>query len=110
MKDSEKQQVLAEYHASPLGGHRGINQTLKRIQTQFNWEEIADDVKEFVSKCPSCQIHKTCNRNIKQPMIISTTAMEPFEKVFIDVVGPLPSTDNNNVYILTMQGDLQNIQ
>lgn len=39
-------------------------------------------------------------------MIISTTAMEPFEKVFIDVVGPLPRTDNNNVYILTMQDDL----
>jgi len=106
LKDSEKQQVLMEYHASPLGGHRGINQTLKRIQTQFNWEGLADDVKEFASKCPSCQIHKTCNWNIKQPMIISTTTMEPFEKVFIDVVGPLPRTYNNNVYTLTMQDDL----
>ncbi|KAL4082984.1 hypothetical protein QTP88_028314 [Uroleucon formosanum] len=106
LKDSEKKQVLAEHHSSPLGGHRGINQTLKRIQMQFNWDGLAEDVKEYVAKCPSCQIHKTFNKNVKQPMVISTTAMEPFEKVFIDVVGPLPKTDSDNVYILTMQCDL----
>lgn len=39
-------------------------------------------------------------------MIISTTALEPFEKVFIDVVGPLPRADNGNAYILTMKYDL----
>lgn len=32
--------------------------------------------------------------------------MEPFEKLFIDVVGPLPRTTANNAYILTMQCDL----
>lgn len=32
--------------------------------------------------------------------------MEPFEKVFIDVVGPLPRTNNGNAYFLTMQYDL----
>ncbi|KAL4103589.1 hypothetical protein QTP88_018950 [Uroleucon formosanum] len=39
-------------------------------------------------------------------MIISTTASEPFEKVFIDVVGPLTRTLDGNAYILTMQCDL----
>jgi len=71
-----------------------------------SWEGLADDVKEYVSKYSSCHINKTCNKNVKQPMVISTTATEPFEKVFIDVVGPLPRTDSNNAYILTMQCDL----
>lgn len=31
LTDSEKQHILAEYHSSPLGGHRKIHQTLKRI-------------------------------------------------------------------------------
>ncbi|KAL4135886.1 hypothetical protein QTP88_007468 [Uroleucon formosanum] len=105
-KHAEKQEIIAEHHSSLLGGHRGINQTLKRIQTQFNWEGLSDDVKEYISKCPSCHIHKTCNKNVRQPMVISTTATEPFEKVFINVVGPLPRTDSNNAYILTMQCDL----
>ncbi|CAI6368288.1 unnamed protein product [Macrosiphum euphorbiae] len=103
---AEKLEIIAEHHSSLLGGHRGINQTVKRIQTQFNWEGLEDNVKEYVSKCPSCQINKTCNKNVRQPMVISTTATEPFEKVFIDVVGPLPRTHSNNAYILTMQCDL----
>lgn len=32
--------------------------------------------------------------------------MKPFEKLFIDVVGPLPRTDNNNAYVLSIQCDL----
>jgi len=36
-------------------------------------------------------------------MVISTTATESFEKVFIDVVGPLPRTDSINAFILTMK-------
>lgn len=106
LKEDEKQQILAECHSSPLGGHRGINQTLKCIQSQFKWEGLAKNVEEYVTKCPSCQIHKTENRHVKQPMVISTTAMEPFEKVFVDVVGPLHRTVANNAYILTMQCDL----
>jgi len=39
-------------------------------------------------------------------MVISTTASQPFEKLFIDVVGPLPRTINGNAYILTIQDDL----
>lgn len=39
-------------------------------------------------------------------MVISTTSSEPFEKLFLDVVGPLPRTKNGNAYILTMQDDL----
>lgn len=39
-------------------------------------------------------------------MVITTTSKEPFEKLFMDVVGPLPLTENGNKYILTLQDDL----
>lgn len=39
-------------------------------------------------------------------MVISTTSTEPFEKLFIDVVGPFPGTVTGNAYIVTMQDDL----
>ncbi|KAL4135300.1 hypothetical protein QTP88_006918 [Uroleucon formosanum] len=51
-------------------------------------------------------MNKTSSRNTKQPMVISTTASEPFERVFIDGVGPLTPTYQGNVYILTLQCDL----
>lgn len=39
-------------------------------------------------------------------MVISTTAFEPFERIFITVVGPLTRTYQGNVYIITLQCDL----
>lgn len=45
---------------------------------------------------------------IKPPTIINTTAVEPFERDFIDVIRPLTRTPEENFYIrvLTMQCDL----
>lgn len=39
-------------------------------------------------------------------MAITTTASKPFEKCFLDIVGPLPVTESENKYILTFQDDL----
>ncbi|KAL4082901.1 hypothetical protein QTP88_029555 [Uroleucon formosanum] len=39
-------------------------------------------------------------------MIITTTASRPFEKIYMDIVGPLTKSYNGNVFILTLQDDL----
>jgi len=46
------------------------------------------------------------NRTIKQPMVITTTAKKPFEKIFLDIVGPVDLSCKGNSYILTIQDDL----
>ncbi|KAF0751839.1 igE-binding protein-like [Aphis craccivora] len=38
--------------------------------------------------------------------MITTTASRPFEKIYIDIVGPLTKSYNGNVFILTLQDDL----
>lgn len=64
------------------------------------------DIKRYIKKCPSCQVNKTNFRPSKAPMEITTTSDRPFERLAIDIVGPLPQTLNNNRFILTMQDDL----
>jgi hypothetical protein len=39
-------------------------------------------------------------------MVITTTAKKPFEKIFLDIVGPLTTTNKGHSYILTIQDDL----
>jgi hypothetical protein len=39
-------------------------------------------------------------------MQVTTTAERPFEKCYMDVVGPLPVTTQSRKYILTFQDDL----
>ncbi|KAL4084023.1 hypothetical protein QTP88_029339 [Uroleucon formosanum] len=50
----DKHAIIHEHHATVLGGHRGIQQTVKRIQRQYDWECLKQDVTEFINKCPSC--------------------------------------------------------
>jgi len=38
--------------------------------------------------------------------MVTTTASRPFEKIFMDIVGPLPKSHSGNVFILTLQDDL----
>lgn len=39
-------------------------------------------------------------------MLITSTSSEPFEKIFLDIVGPLVTTLSGNTYIITLQDDL----
>jgi transposase InsO family protein len=64
------------------------------------------EVEEYVKQCKSCQINNILTPKHKAPMEITTTAEHPFEKCYLDVVGPLPVTLEGNKYILTFQDDL----
>ncbi|KAL4104073.1 hypothetical protein QTP88_019386 [Uroleucon formosanum] len=39
-------------------------------------------------------------------MVITTTSSRPFEKIFMDIVGPFPKSHKGNIFILTLQDDL----
>lgn len=85
--EEEKETILKQCHDSKLGGHLGINKTIKRIQAQFKWKGMKNDVKKYVKNCTSCQVNKVTNRHVKQPMAITSTSSNAFEKIFLDIVG-----------------------
>lgn len=63
-------------------------------------------IKDYVLSCTVCQFSKTTNRTIKEPIMVTTTASRPFEKIFMDIVGPLPKSASGNAFILTLQDNL----
>lgn len=99
-------EILIEYHSNPISGHSGFHRTYNRIKSKFKWQNMKNDIKKFIKSCDSCQKNKLVRKKHKQPMEITTTSSNPFEKIFLDIVGPLTQTQNNNRYILTLQDDL----
>ena len=61
------------------------------------------DIQNFIQRCRQCQLKKLTRIKTKQPMIITDTPGAAFDKVSLDIVGPLPITPSGNQYILTMQ-------
>ena len=96
-------QIIAEYHGSLIGGHKGITKTYRRIRERFTWPGLRDDVTEYIRGYNSCLEKKLVRARTREPMIITDTPAKPFDKVSLDTVGKLPTTPNGNRHILTMQ-------
>ncbi|KAL4153814.1 hypothetical protein QTP88_001647 [Uroleucon formosanum] len=99
-------QKIRELHENPLGGHHGLTRTFNKFYEEHNWKGMRKQIKQFIRHCPDCQKNKTATRTPKEPMVITSTATRAFEKIFLDVVGPLPRTHSGNSFILTLQDDL----
>lgn len=64
------------------------------------------EITDFIRTCSSCQRNKILVPKTKQPMKITDTLRRAFEKVQMDIVGPLPTTKKGNRYLLTLQDNL----
>ena len=101
-----RKEIIKEYHTSLVGRHRGITKTFKLIRSRFVWPEMRADIMSFIKTCLSCQKKKLVRIKTLQPMIITDTPADAFDKVALDVVGPLPLTPDGKRYVLTMQDNL----
>ena len=99
---SVRTHVLKLAHNSS-GGHLGYRKTYQKILDHFFWPGIKRDVNNFVRTCDVCQLYGKVNQPITPaPMCPIPVVHEPFEKIIIDCVGPLPKTKQGNQYLLTV--------
>jgi hypothetical protein len=92
-------QIFDLLHDSKTGGHFGINKTIGKIKGKFYWPKLRDDVKQWCAQCDLCSARKGPSRKIKAPLA-SYVVGSPMERVAVDVLGPLPVSENGNKYIL----------
>ncbi|XP_036148743.1 uncharacterized protein LOC118647611 [Monomorium pharaonis] len=98
-----REALITESHASACGGHKGVTKTYNRLRVNYYWNTMKRDIQKFIQRCRLCQLKKLTRVKTKQPMIITDTPGEAFDKLSLDIVGPLPITRNGSRYILTMQ-------
>lgn len=98
--------ILEENHSNVMSGHTGFHKTYKKIKANYQWDTMKKDIKEFIKKCESCQKNKINRKKNIKPMEITSTSTKAFQKIALDIVGPLPLSENGNKYILTLQDDL----
>ena len=93
--------VLELGHVIPLAGHLGAEKTRQRILRHFYWPTIFRDVDEYCRCCEKCQ--KTNNRKVPPaPLIPLPVITEPFRRIAMDTVGPLPRSRLGNRFILVI--------
>lgn len=79
--------------------HPGIKATRKLIQKHYFWPDMNRDATTWARQCVSCQKAKVLRHN--NTPLMQFPESERFDHVHIDIVGPLPIS-NNNRYVVTL--------
>ena len=98
---SRRLEVLKLAHSAPAAGHTGAHRTKFKVLKNFFWPGIGKETTQFCRSCERCQ--RTAKRtNNHAPLTITNPPIcRPFQKVAIDIVGPLPLTLGKNQFILS---------
>ena len=92
---------LVQMAHEETAAHLGIRKTGDALLTYFYWRGLRRDVAKYVGSCHLCQI--TGNKKpVRAPLQPIPMVTEPFEKVVVDVVGPLPRSSAGNEFLLTL--------
>ncbi|KAL0200310.1 hypothetical protein M9458_003497, partial [Cirrhinus mrigala] len=93
--------ILELAHSHPLAGHLGVQNTIQRIRDRFHWPGLEAEVKGFCEACPTCQ--RTSPRKPPPSPLIPLPIIEvPFERIGMDLVGPLPKSARGHEHILVI--------
>ena len=96
-------EILNLAHETPMSGHLGVNKTYHKILNHFYWPGIKSDVSKHCLSCHTCQIVGKTNQTIPKAHLQPISAFdEPFIRITIDCVGPLPKTKSGCQYLLTI--------
>jgi len=94
-------EILEEAHSSSIGGHFGINKTLEKVRKRFYWASCKQDVEHWCKTCKVCISKQGPSGKGKSPLQIYNVGL-PFQRVQMDVLGPLPKTHFGNRFVLVI--------
>ena len=92
--------IFEKLHGSRLGGHFGITRTIANFRRRFYWVRMKADLQRWCQECIECALAKgsPAHRVRLKPMTVGAFN----ERVAVDMVGPLPQTEDGYVYLLVL--------
>ena len=98
-----RSEILSLAHENPMLGQLGVNKTYHKILNHFYWPGLKTDVSNYCRSCHTCQVVGKPNQVISKAGLQPIPAFdEPFSRIIIDCVGPLPKTKSGYEYLLTV--------
>ena len=96
-----REQALEFCHDNVLAGHMGMAKTKDRVKRGCYWFKVNEDCENYVRTCAICNQNKKPKQKNKAAMKLYHAGI-PMEKIHIDILGPLKTSQNGNKYILVM--------
>jgi len=94
-------EILEKAHSGEFRGHLGEDKTRNRIKERFYWPGYYQSVREWCQACRHCAARKN-QPNIGERALQSIKPGYPMQIVALDIMGPLPKSNQENRYILVI--------
>ncbi|VDI02082.1 Hypothetical predicted protein [Mytilus galloprovincialis] len=93
--------VFEQLHETPTSGHLGVSKTFSKIRSRYFWYAMHQDVQHWCQLCDKCASKKRTPRKARAPLQTYVVGA-PLERIAVDVLGPLPTTQSGNKYLLVI--------
>ena len=94
--EKEIKNLIRQTHQSIC--HLGIDKTEKLLKEQYFWPNMRFTIKEVIRECKNCAFYK--NNEVGKTELKPIVTKFPFQKLGIDVAGPLPTSIDGFRYVL----------
>jgi hypothetical protein len=99
---SMRKDLLHHCHAEMQGGHQGVTRTYERVQSEYYWLGMYNDVVQYCRECVDCSTGKGQPVNTG-PSPGNIMPEYPFHVVSMDFVLPLPPSEHGNTALFLFQ-------
>ena len=100
--DESRRRTIFDACHNSTQGHHGVQRTVNEIRAlDYDWPRMTRDVAGWIAECPSCQKVRARDPEVASiPSAIGCFCI--FEEISVDYVGPLPTDEVGNSYILNV--------
>ena len=91
-------ELIDKYHRSMC--HFGCNKISSAMAEKYYWPNMEFEIRLRIASCKTCQLTKKNKYGTTPSQSITTNF--PFEKICMDITGPLPVSKRGNKYILSI--------
>jgi Integrase zinc binding domain len=94
--------IITAGHDSPLAGHLGNKKTHQSIIQHFWWKNMKKDIQSHINSCDNFLRKNKVHSKHMAPIQTFEKIGIPFQKIAIDIIGPMSTTANKNRFILVI--------
>lgn len=97
---SQRKLLIRYAHDDPItGSHYGVKKTRNKL-IEYYWPGQTKDIEHHVLNCDICQRNKQPHK-LKMGLMQYIPVAKVFERIHIDIVGPLTPTKRGKLWIIT---------
>jgi hypothetical protein len=96
---SLRNDVLISYHDTLHSGHAAFERCYEKVRLKYYWKSMYADIKCYIESCEVCQKSKR-NPHVSKAPLQPMPIGEPFSRIHLDFLGPLPTSPEGYKHIL----------